>query len=193
MVQIMTTLNLTKDAPLLDLAKTSPQLKTLKSEITWLPHPVHGASLTQGFDLDLFAFVLNADSKITSGSDVVFFNNKTYGNAIVLPEDNRTGGSEYCNYTLANLPATVCYVDIFCFIHEAAQRNQSFAMLTNAKFTLIDSDTNAVIQQYRIDEFNSDQSALYVGRLSRTPSGWTFNAIGAAASVDPNQVARTYM
>ena len=189
----MTTLNLTKDAPLLDLAKTSPQLKTLKAEISWLPHPVHGASLTHGFDLDLFTFVLSADAKITSGSDVVFFNNKTYGNAIVLPDDNRTGGSEHCNYTLSNLPASVCFVDIFCFIHEAAQRNQSFAMMTNAKFTLIDSDTNAVIQQYRIDEFNTEQSALYVGRLSRTASGWTFNAIGAAASVDPNQVARTYM
>lgn len=186
-------LNLSKDTPVLDLNKASPSLKTLKAEISWAPHPVHGASLTHGYDLDLFTFVLNSESKITSGSDVVFFNNKSYGHAIVLPEDVRTGGVESCNYSLANLPTTVQYVDIYTFIHEAETRAHSFAMMTNAKFSLVDADTNCVIQEYKISDYSSTQYALYVGRLARTPNGWTFNPIGAAASVNPNQVAAAYM
>ena len=36
-------LDLNKDAPLLDLAKAAPTLRTLRARLTWSMHPVHGA------------------------------------------------------------------------------------------------------------------------------------------------------
>lgn len=110
----MDILDLNKDAPLLDLTKAAPTLQTLRARLNWGMHPVHGASLTDGFDLDIFSFVLNASEKIGGGADVVFFNNKVHcDRAIVLPQDNRTGGEEYCDYTFDRLPLDRRHIDVY--------------------------------------------------------------------------------
>ena len=186
-------LNLDKDAPLLDLSKAAPTLKTLRARLTWQMHPVAGASLTEGFDPDIVNFVLNRDEKISGGADVAFFNNKNYADgAIVLLKDNRVGGiePELCDYTLSKMPADRSHVDIYVIVHEAAKRGQHFGMMADAQLTL-EAD-GKVIQKYSIAEY-SGKTALHAGRLSVTANGWTFQPIGEAAVADPNAVARAYM
>lgn len=181
-------LNLTKDAPLLDLTKAAPTLKTLRARVTWSMHPVHGASLTQGFDLDLLNYVLNASEKISGGSDVVFFNNRVYnGGAIKLLQDERVGGKEECDYTLSDIPADRAHIDIYVSVFEAAQRAQHFGMMSGARLTL-EAD-GQLVQAYAISDYTG-MTMLHAGRLSRTAAGWTFQPIGEAAVASPNDVAR---
>lgn len=185
----MDILDLNKDAPLLDLTKVAPTLQTLRARLTWGMHPVHGASLTEGFDLDIFSYVLNGAEKISGGADVVFFNNKS-GHGISLPQDQRTGGEETCDYSLHAVPLDKNFVDIYVSIHEAAKRSQHFGMMAGARLAL-EAD-GSLVQAYAISEF-SGKTMLHAGRLTRTGGGWTFQPIGEAAVATPNDVARAYL
>lgn len=187
----MDILDLNKDAPLLDLTKAAPTLQTLRARVTWNMHPVHGASLSQGFDLDLLGFVLNASEKITGGKDVVFFNNRVYANgAITLLQDERVGGKEECDYSLSAVPTDKMHIDVYVSVFEAAQRGQHFGMMADARLVL-EADGEP-IQTYAISDY-AGMTMLHAGRLTRTAGGWTFQPIGEAAVAGPNDVARACM
>lgn len=189
-------LNLSKDTPMLDLTKLAPSLRNLRATLNWDMHPVHGRDLNNGFDLDIFVFVLNQQGKITGGQDVVFFNNKVFaGGAVSIPLDNRTGeGSddEYADFDLSRVPSDKHGLDIYVFIHDAEERGQRFEMMANAHLDLIDQDTGKVLAEYKISQF-TNETALHVGRVVRNGSGWGFEAFGEASRVGPNQVAPLYM
>lgn len=180
---------------ILDLTKEAPSLTSLIVKLDWDPHPVHGTSMTEGFDLDIFAFVLNAAGKISGGQDVVFFNNKDYaGGAIVLPRDNTNGAGdddEEMIFTINKIPADKEKVAIFVTIHEAAKRSHHFGMIGNARLLFIDADKpNDPIAQYNLTSNYSGHTAFYAGDLVR---GWKFEPVGDAASADPNQIAQSYV
>lgn len=187
-------LNLSKTTPMLDLTKAAPALKNLRGLLNWDMHPVKGASLSEGFDLDVFAFALNSAGKITSGSDVVFFNNKN-AHGISIPRDNRTGDGaddEEILIALDKVPADKTTIDVFVFIHEAAKRNQTFGMVQNATFSLTNQDTKEVIQTYKLSELLTETS-VHIGALVRTANGWGFDPYGDAGNQDPNAVAGAYL
>lgn len=189
-------LNLEKKSGILDLAKVAPSLSKLRGVLNWDAHPVHAKSLSQGFDLDIFVFALNKDSKISGGDDVGFFNNKNaLGGAVQIPVDNRTGDGHDDEYVLVNLgsvPADKTALDVFVFIFDAAARQQNFGMVANAQFQLINEETKEIIQSYSLNQHVSS-TAIHLGRISRNGSGWNFEPVGEAASADPNEVAAAYM
>lgn len=191
----MITLDLNKSSGLLDLTKAAPNFKTIRGVLNWDPHPVHARSLTQGFDLDIFAYVLNGSEKITSGEDVAFFNNKTpYNSAVSIPLDNRTGegdDDEYIDVTFSKLPADKQHVDIYVFIHDAQPRGQNFGMMANSSFVLSDADSKVDLVKYKLSDFTTE-TALHIGRFSKTNDGWTFQPIGQGGQADPNQVVGAY-
>lgn len=192
----MIMLDLNKSAGVLDLNKVAPTLKKIRGVLNWDINPIHGKSLTQGFDLDIFAFVLGADEKISSGADVVFFNNKNYGNgAVTVPVDNRTGDGdddENIDIEFSKLPANKSHIDVYIFIHDADARQQSFGMMANAGFVLSDIDTGVGIVSYELQKY-TNETALHVGRFSRTSNGWEFKPTGDVAQADPNQVVNAYV
>lgn len=186
-------LNLAKTTPMLDLTKAAPALKNLRGLLNWDMHHVKGASLTEGFDLDIFAFVLGSSGKIGGGQDVVFFNNKN-AHGVVLPRDNRTGegtDDEEILIALDKVPADKTTIDLFVFIHDATKRNQTFGMMQNATFSLVDQDTKAVIQAYKLSELLTETS-VHIGALVRNANGWGFEPYGDAGNQDPNAVAGAY-
>ena len=192
-----TILNLNKNAGILNLTKAAPALKILKGILSWDPSPIHKASLTEGFDLDIFAFVLDANQKITSGNDVVYFNNKFLpSNAVSIPRDNRTGegdgDDEEILIEYSKMPSDKKFIDIYVFIHEADKRKQTFGLMQNASFELVDADTGKSIQKYNISQYTSE-TALHVGRVEQTVDGLVFAPYGDVATLDPETVAGTYI
>lgn len=179
----------------LDLAKAAPSLRSLRGKISWDMHPVNGKSLSDGFDLDLFVFCLDVNGKIGAATDVCFFNNKNYGGgSIVLPEDNRSGGSEEVNFTLDKIPTDRQQLDIYVFVFDYEKRRQNFGMMANAKFELIDTgaNPNVVLQAYALNESYSQDTALHVGSLVRSGSGWNFMPVGMGAVAGPNDALGSY-
>ncbi|QIG71338.1 TerD-like tellurite resistance protein [Rhizobium phage RHph_TM39] len=194
----MIVLDLNKDAGIvLDLSKEDPSLETLKIKLDWNPHPVHGASLTDGFDLDIFAYVLNEQGKITSGSDVVFFNNKNFANgAIVLPKDNRTGegdDDEELLITTSKIPADKKSVAIYVTIHKATERGHHFGMVSGASLQFINADSGKIIAKYDLTANYSGNTAFFGGILSVENGKGKFQSNGEAADADPNQIAQLYV
>ena len=188
-------LQLKKDAGILDLKKVAPSLTRLKGMLNWDPHPVHGASLSQGFDLDLFVFSLNKGGKIDGGQDVCFYHNKSIHNgAVQIPVDNRTGegdDDEYVLFDLQKAPVDRSF-DLYVFVYEAAERGHNFGMIANPTVHLVDEVTNATIQVYSLNQHVTG-TAVHLGRVSNDGNGWAFSPIGDAAAADPNAVARAYM
>ena len=80
-------LNLQKN-DILDLTKRNPGLKSVTLGAGW--------DISYGgvdFDIDIAAFMLDANNKFNTVSNVIFFNNKQ-GQGIALSGDNRTGAGE---------------------------------------------------------------------------------------------------
>jgi tellurium resistance protein TerD len=179
----------------LDLAKAAPSLTKLRALITWTLHPIHGKSLTQGFDLDLAVYALNASGKIDKAEDVVFFNNKRYVNdSIVLPGDNRDGDGdgEEILFDLPKVPTDRSQLDLYVFIFDYKARKQNFGMIANAKVELFNADTGELVQTYALNESFSADSAVHVGSLVRESAGWSFSPVGAGATADENDVVQAY-
>ena len=80
----MPILNLKKN-DILDLTKRNPGLKNVILGAGW-----DVAENGQSFDLDIAAFMLDANNKFNSVENVIFFNNKN-GQGVSLSGDNRTG------------------------------------------------------------------------------------------------------
>lgn len=188
-------LNLSKTTLMLDLTKAAPQLTRLRGVLNWDTHPLHGASKELGFDLDVFAFLTDANGKLGSNSDVVFFNNMSaYNGAVVYPRDNRTGegdDDEELITDVTKVPAHVHKIEHFVFLHEADKRGQDFSMIKNGSFTLYDQD-NKVIQDYKLSTFVNG-TALHIGTLERVNGGWGFQPVGESAVADPNQVMQAFV
>lgn len=189
-------LDLNKQSGILDLNKALPSLMKLKGTLDWDPHPVHGASLSQGFDLDLFVFAVNSSNKISGGSDVCFFNNKSILNGSVsVPVDNRTGEGDEDEFVLAdlpNVPSDKVALDLYVFVYEADKRGHNFGMIGNSRFHLIDEATGNTIQTYGLNQ-HVNATTVHLGRVQRSSSGWEFLPVGEAAVATANEVARAYM
>lgn len=176
----------------LDLTKEDPSLTNVRVLLNWDAHPIHTSSHTDGFDLDLWAFALNDQGKITSVDQICYFKNmKILGDSIILPRDARTGegvDDEELLISLPKLPASVGTVAIYAFIHEADKRAQHFGMIANANVKVFNNDTGNLIAQYNITQDFNGQTAVCIGNLDKT----SFTPDGGAGVMDPNQVLAHY-
>lgn len=181
-------LDLNKNTELLDLTKVAPSLIEVRAELSWGMHPVSGAE----FDLDLFGFV-TTNGKLTSTSDVVFFNNKVlYGGAVNYPRDSRDGGDiEELTVKLGQVPSDKDAIEIFVFIHLGTERRQDFSMIANGVFKLFD-EKGTLLQDYKLQQFVNG-TALHIGSLSRNSTGWGFQPVGESAQANPNEVLSAFV
>ena len=97
-------LNLNKN-DILDLTKRNPGLKRVMLGAGW-----DISNNGSDFDLDIAAFLLDANNKFNTVSNVIFFNNKV-GQGISLAGDNRTGAGdgdhEQVQITFSEVPANI--------------------------------------------------------------------------------------
>ena len=184
------TLNLQKNT-FLDLTKRNPGLSKVKLGAGW--------DIAQGgadFDLDISAFLLNANGKISSGADVVFFNNMNVP-GVRLNGDNRTGAGEGDDETididLAAIAPTVQKV-VFCVtIADAAARMQTFGMVQNSYVRLMDAaQGDKEICRFVLKDDYATATAMIFAELERNGNEWNFKTIGEGKQGDLNTIATMY-
>lgn len=195
---IVLDLDKNQTAMVLDLTKDVPALKKLRGELNWDPHPLFKDSVTQGYDLDIFIFCLNAHGKVDSAADVIYFKNKWNSNrSIGVPVDNQTGegeDDEFFIMDLENIPADKNKFSIYVFIHDAAARGQNFGMVANTRFDLINDDTKSVEVRYQVTQQFSNETCLHVADVVRREDGhFEVQPIGAGAVAGPNDVVQLYV
>lgn len=196
MVNPMTTapsagiLNLQKN-DILDLTKRNPGLTRVTLGAGW-DIAVGGAD----FDLDIAAFLLDANGKFNDVSNVIFFNNKL-GRGIRLGGDNTTGAGagddEIISIDLSQIDPSRQRIVFVVTIHNAAAKRQTFGMVNNSYVRLLD-DANGQkeICRFNLKEDGSTATSVIFAELYRNASEWQFKAVGEGKLADLNAVLALY-
>lgn len=164
-----------------DLTKSNPGLKNIIVGLGWDVNKYDGGF---SFDLDTAAFLTDANGKVTTDTDFVFYNNLRHPSGSVTHlGDNLTGvgdgDDEQIKVQLDAVPAQIQKIDFTVTIHEALQRNQNFGQVSNAYIRVLDETTGQELIRYDLGEDFSIETAVVVGELYRYNGEWKFNAIGS--------------
>ncbi len=167
-----------------DLTKTNPGLTKIMVGLGW---DVNKYDSGGDFDLDAAAFLLGANGKAASESDIIFYNNKTgAAGSVQHMGDNKTGvgegDDEVINIDLSKVPANVDKIDFTVTIFEADARNQNFGQVNNAYIRVMNQDNGEELLHFDLGEDFSIETAVVVAELYRYGSEWKFNAIGQGFS-----------
>ncbi len=185
-------LNLKKN-DVLNLTKKNPGLKKVILGAGW-----DVATIGQDFDLDIAAFLLNANGKVQNiPDDVIFFNNMQ-GQGIYLEGDNRTGAGEgddeRIRIDLESIPAHVQKIVFVVTIHEAQAKRQTFGMVENSYVRLLDEENNErEICRFNLKENGSTVTSVIFSELYKQNGEWQFKAIGEGKIADLNGILGIYM
>ena len=185
-------LNLKKN-DILNLAKKNPGLKKVILGAGW-----DVASGGQDFDLDIAAFLLNANGKVQNiPDDVIFFNNMQ-GQGIYLEGENRTGAGEGDDVRIRidfeSIPAHVQKIVFVVTIHEAQAKRQTFGMVENSYVRLLDEENNErEICRFNLKENGSTVTSVIFSELYKQNGEWQFKAIGEGKIADLNGILGIYM
>ena len=177
----------------LNLKKNDPGLKKVILGAGW-----DVASGGQDFDLDIAAFLLNANGKVQNiPDDVIFFNNMQ-GQGIYLEGDNRTGAGEgddeRIRIDLESIPAHVQKIVFVVTIHEAQAKRQTFGMVENSYVRLLDEENNErEICRFNLKENGSTVTSVIFSELYKQNGEWQFKAIGEGKIADLNGILGIYM
>ena len=183
-------LNLQKNE-ILDLTKRNPGLKKVTLGAGW---DIANGGLD--FDIDIAAFLLDANNKFNTVSNVIFFNNKQ-GQGIALSGDNRTGAGEGDDETilidLENINPSIQKIVFVVTIHEAQSRRQTFGMVNNSYVRLLDTqNNNRELCRFNLKADGSTATSVIFAELYRDMGEWQFKAVGEGKIADLNGVLALY-
>ena len=185
-------LNLNKNQ-VLNLTKKNKGLKKVILGAGW-----DIATVGQDFDLDIAAFLLNANGKVQNvPQDVIFFNNMQ-GQGIYLEGDNRTGAGdgddERIRIDLEAIPSYVQKIAFVVTIHEAQAKRQTFGMVENSYVRILDEVNNEKeICRFNLKENGSTVTSVIFAELYKENGEWQFKAIGEGRIADLNGILGLYM
>ncbi|GGJ98517.1 chemical-damaging agent resistance protein C [Streptomyces camponoticapitis] len=161
------------------LTKAAPNLTAVTVGLGWDVRTTTG----NDFDLDASALLTNAEGKVTSDGNFVFFNNlKSPDGSVEHTGDNLTGegegDDEAIKVNLAAVPAEVDKIVFPVSIYEAENRQQSFGQVRNAFIRVVNQADNNELARYDLTEDASTETAMVFGELYRNGAEWKFRAIG---------------
>jgi tellurium resistance protein TerD len=151
------------------------------------------------FDLDASALLLNANGKLDSERDMVFYNNPASSNrAVTTKGDNRSGvgegDDESIVINLEQVPDTVRSIVILVTIHKAVEREQTFGQVKDAYVRIINDNTghSAELARFDLGENASSATCVVFGTIHRAEDNtWSFTATGEGHNKTLTEMART--
>lgn len=149
------------------------------------------------FDLDVGAFFLDQNGKVTGEQDFIFYNQPVHpSNAVTYSGDNQTGDGDGDDETikvdLLKIPDDINKIAFVVTIYDAENRLQNFGMVSNSYIRAINNNSGEEIFKYELDEDYSTETGLVVGELYRRESEWKFNAIGSGKQGGLAAIARDF-
>lgn len=144
------------------------------------------AKFGSAVDLDLFV-VRKADKKIT------YFGNKTALTWVELSEDNLTGAwdgdDEFAKFDASKTEDGEYYICVD--IYRGQEKNQFFQLVSNAKATIYNQDTNEKIAEYNITADGGKNTGIIVGVLKDIGNMYMFEAKWTYVNGDINVIAQS--
>lgn len=163
----------------MSLSKTDPALQRVMVGLGWEARSTTGAD----FDLDASAFLVQANGRVRSDDDFIFYNQlQSSCGSVQHTGDNRTGAGdgddESLELALGQIPASIEKV-VFCVtIHDADSRRQNFGQVSEAFIRLVNLDTGVELARFDLGEDYSTETAMIFGEIYRHQGDWKFRAVG---------------
>lgn len=178
----------------ISLTKDNEGLKKVLFGLGWDTNKYDGE---ENFDLDVQAYLLGSDGKVTGEQDFIFYNQRRHpSGAVTCSEDNRTGegqgDDETIKVDLSLIPDNIVKIAFSVSIDKAEERLQNFGMVSNSYIRAVNEDTGKEIFKYELDEDFSLETALVVGELYKRGNEWKFNAIGSGFQGGLKAVANNF-
>lgn len=164
-----------------ELTKNNPGLNKLLVGLGWDINKYDGGD---DFDLDVSAFLLGSNGKVTNSNDFIFFNNLEHpSGSVISMGDNLTGegdgDDEQLKVDLSKVPADIEKIDFVVTIYDAENRKQNFGQVSNAFIRIVNEENNEEVIRYDLGEDFSIETSIIVGEIYRHNGEWKFNAIGS--------------
>lgn len=135
------------------------------------------------FDPDVSAFCIEADGKIHSEKEVVYYSNPSaFDGAIKSSGDDLTGGNsdkgddEVITLDLAKIPAIVTKVSIVVTIYDNVPKKQNFGLIRNAYARILPTGPQTEVKIDLSEDF-SGKTAVHVCDIYRKDGGWKVKSI----------------
>lgn len=172
------------------LTKKVPGLTKVFAGAGW--DPKQGKTM----DLDLAAFMLDANGKLEGKGGFVYFGAKTSAcGSVASRGDNLTGDGEgddeVIDINLASVPQGVSEILLVASIYQAAQKGQSLKDLDNAHIRIVNAENQQELANYKIAG-DLDGATFTLGKLAREGADWNFVAVGAAEAGELGALATRY-
>ncbi|MGZ8137648.1 MAG: TerD family protein [Methylococcaceae bacterium] len=133
----------------------------------------HGQS-PPGLNIDVSAFLLNAQGKVTTDNDFIFFNQPARNDQSVELDVNQsrfTFHLERCAPEIQKIALTMTLSD-------GLSKGQNFSMLKTVTVLVKDFLTGLEIASFALNTAANQETALIIGELYRHQNSWKFRAVG---------------
>jgi len=139
-------------------------------------------------DLDFSVFVLQANGKVRSDQDLIFYSNPAGagGSIRILGQAKKSYGGltdqEQASIELGSVPKELERIPFTLTIYEGDARKQNFSLVKDAYLRIIDEATGNELIRYELGNNFPVETAIVVGEVYRYNGEWKFNAIGSGYS-----------
>ncbi len=163
----------------LSLSKSEPGLSKISVGLGWQARATAGAD----FDLDASCFLLDANGKMRSDADFIFYNQlKTPDGSVEHQGDvlsgSGSGDDEQVVVDLNRVASDVAKLVFTVTIHDAEARRQNFGQVGGAFIRVVNAASGSEIVRYDLSEDASTETAMVFGELYRHNGEWKFRAVG---------------
>ncbi|MFO0609645.1 MAG: TerD family protein [Polyangiales bacterium] len=177
----------------ISLSKEAPGLKAIVLGLGWDARATDG----QSFDLDASAFLLNANGRVRSDADFIFYNQlRSADGAVEHTGDNTSGAGEgddeSIKVDLTRVAADIQRIAVTVTIHDAEARRQNFGMVSNAFIRVVNAVDQKEVARYDLSEDASTETAMIFGELYRHGNDWKFRAVGQGFAGGLGPLARNF-
>ena len=189
----------------ISLSKEAPGLTKLMCGLGWDVGKKSGGGFfgafggSQDFDLDSTVLCLDANNKLASKNDIVYFGNlKHPSGGITHLGDNLTGAGEGDDEVilvdLAKIPAQISKLVFVVTIYQAVKRKQDFGQVANAFVRLVNQANNKELARYNLSGNDYTQmTAMILAEVYRHQDDWKMAAVGNGFQVEGLQdIVRKY-
>lgn len=184
-------LNLAKGEKM-DVTKGNPGLTQVSLGLGW-----DTSDTATDYDLDGFAILLDSSNKLTSDSNVVYFNQlKSSDGSVVHSGDNLTGAGdgddEVINVDLSKVSADINTIGFFVNIFKATERNQRFGQVKNAFIRVFDPTNGNEMGRFDLAEDASSNTGFLMGKLYRNNGEWKFESAGTGVNGSITEISSQF-
>lgn len=135
-------------------------------------------------DVDVSAFLLNANGKVPGDSWFVFYGQEKSPDGSAVFSTDSGADREIISIDFKRLNPEIRKIVFVLTIHEAFERHLNFSMLKDAYVRIIDPASNQELASFQMDEYYSNVTSMMIGEIYKHNNVWKFNAIGNGVAKD---------